>query len=82
MLNHRKKNILPVIVETDEPSARTNCCWYNNWFSNIYNFLTFYGFGRSPLFDIEDKYTDPAPLLSKSEDSEKIDRGEDYCNML
>ena len=25
----------------------------------VYQWLSFTGFGRNPLFDIEDKYTDP-----------------------
>lgn len=43
------------------------CSAFNNWIKNIYDFLTFYGLGRNPLFDIEDKYTDPVFLISQEQ---------------
>ena len=47
------------------------CSTFNNWITNIYNFLTFYGFGRNPLFDIEDKYTDPPVYLMSKEEQNR-----------
>ena len=33
---------------------------FYEWMAYIYGFLAFFGFGKSPLFEIDDKYTDPS----------------------
>jgi hypothetical protein len=40
----------------------------------IYQWLSFTGFGRSPLLDIEDKYTEPIVAVPVYPVSTEIDR--------
>ena len=52
------------------------------WLAYLYGIFQFIGFGKSPLLEVEDKYTEPihTEIPSSEIDKQKLDTDRsDYC---
>jgi hypothetical protein len=50
------------------------------WLTYLYGIFQFLGFGRSPLLEVQDKYTEPSIVPSSELNKQKLDTDRsDYC---